>query len=71
MRRAGGPEYQRRFNERLYWPGRMARIHRHLPEPVRMWSPIWLRHVVAVERTLHDRTMQDLRNAENRAAGHG
>jgi hypothetical protein len=29
-----------------------------------MWSPWWLRHVVAVERDSHNRTMQELREAE-------
>lgn len=50
---------QRRFNARLYEPGRMARLCARLPERLRMWSPWWLRHVVAVERTLHSRTMAD------------
>jgi hypothetical protein len=57
--------YQQRFNERLYWPGRLARLSSHLPERVRMWSPWWLRHVVAVERTLHGRTMAEYAMTED------
>lgn len=55
--------YQERFNRRLYEPGAFVWAHRHLPERARMWSPWWLRHVVAVERTLHDRTAESLRLA--------
>lgn len=36
----------------------------HVPERIRMWSPWWLRHVLAVERESHNRTMQELREAE-------
>jgi len=48
--------YQQRFNRRHYDADPFTWAHRHLPERVRMWSPWWLRHVVAVERTSHDRT---------------
>jgi uncharacterized protein YuzE len=61
-------DYQQNFNARLYWPGRMARFSRVFPERVRMWSPWWLRHVVAVERTLHERTLQKLRREAVRSA---
>lgn len=57
--------YQQRFNARLYNAGRLARLSAHLPERVRMWSPFWLRHVVAVERTLHGRTMADYGQTED------
>jgi predicted alpha-1,6-mannanase (GH76 family) len=40
-----------------------------LPEPIRMWSPWWLRHVLAVERDSHNRTMQELREAEAASGG--
>lgn len=45
--------------------GRFTWAHRRLPERLRMWSPWWLRHVVAVERTMHNRTMEELRRAES------
>lgn len=51
--------YQERFNARLYEPGRLARLSSRLPERARMWSPWWLRHVVAVERTGHAHTMAE------------
>jgi len=41
------------------------------PERIRMWSPWWLRHVLAVERESHNRTMQELREAEAWIANHG
>lgn len=60
-------DYQQRFNARLYEPGFLARVSRCFPERVRMWSPWWLRHVVAVERTHHEWTMDELRALD----GHG
>ena len=38
--------------------------HMRMPERVRMWSPWWLQHVLATERTSHYRTMDELRSAE-------
>lgn len=53
--------FQERFNTRHYHGNPFVWAHRRLPEPVRMWSPWWLRHVVAVERTMHNRTREDVR----------
>jgi len=58
-------DHQRGFNARLYNAGRLARLSGRLPERLRMWSPWWLRHVVAVERTLHGRTMAEYAQAED------
>lgn len=61
--------YQQRFNARNYDAGRFTWLFSHLPERVRMWSPWWLRHVVAVERTGHGRTMDELRGIEDACHG--
>ena len=58
----GSETYQQRFNRRHWRADRFTWAHRHLPERVRMWSPWWLRHVVAVERTLHESTMAEMRD---------
>ena len=40
-------------------------LHERLPERVRMWSPWWLRHVLAVERRMHGRTMREFAATED------